>query len=819
MAIAFASSLRRSSSAAAVCFATAMAVPVHGQGMARTNISSPSVGQDGSDIVVTAQKREERLQDVGLSVTAIGGDALANRRISTAADLAQAVPGLIYTQSQTGSTVYTLRGVGFFESTIAAYPDVSTYIDQVPLPLPQTSTLTAFDLERVEVLKGPQGTLFGNNATGGAINFIAAKPDDRFGAGATLSYGRFNTVDVSGYITGPISDTLTARLAAKAVKGDDWQKSYTRKDSTGATNSVAARFLLDWTPSDRLSLALNVNGWRDRSDPTSPQIYARVPQNPVGSAGLGGVITADLPIYVYPLAPHRPRATDFTPDKRPRANNSLWQTALRADYEVTDGMAFTSLTSYLKTRIDSRIEYDGTILPAYDIEDQTGSIKSFSQELRLASSGPGPLRWVLGGNIEITDVFETQLLVSSASSSAALNGFGQARYTTSQKMRNYAAFANIEYELLDGLTAKGGLRYTRAKRSALIKNVEDPNFDDGLSVGVTNFFNMVWGSLDFIYPNFRPINVGESFFIDNRLNADGTPFDPATYGTAFDYRDRLNENSTSWRLGLDYKVNPDLLLYANVSKGYKAGSFPTSAAATFTQLAPVVQESLLDYEVGFKAQFANRTVTLNGAAFYYDYRDKQLRAKIVDGIFGLLDGLVNVPKSTVKGAELELMVRPRGGFTFGVAATWLDAKVKQYEGIVDADVDAVTGLRIPVRQSYKGVRLPFSPRWQVSANVEYTAPVSENLNAILGLDMSAQTASSGVLALTAADRTNFRIPGRAIFGGNIGVGSQDGRWRATLWGRNIFNKYYIINTLQVYDAVNRYAGRPAEYGLSVTIKY
>ena len=148
------------------------------------------------------------------------------------------------------------------------------------MPLPATSTLTAFDLERVEVLRGPQGTLFGDNATGGAVNFIPAQPTDHFVSGGTIDYSRFNTLSLDGYAGGPIADTLKARFAFRIVKGDDWQYSYTRDAYTGKADSSAARILLDWDATDRLKVSFNINGWLDRSDPQSPQDVKSVPQNP-----------------------------------------------------------------------------------------------------------------------------------------------------------------------------------------------------------------------------------------------------------------------------------------------------------------------------------------------------------------------------------------------------------------------------------------------------------------------------------------------------------------------------------------------------------
>src|SRR3546814_10627249 len=185
------------------------------------------------DIVVTANKRGQNLSDVGLSVTALGSQALANQRISTVADLAQATPGLTFAPTPNATPVYTLRGVGFYDSSLASYPDVAVYIDQAPLPLPVMTTLTGFDLERVEVLKGPQGTLFGNNATGGAINFVAAKPTDQLEAGVELSYGRFNPFEAAGFISGPFTDTLRDSPPVHDVNGDYMPSSPHPTEKTG----------------------------------------------------------------------------------------------------------------------------------------------------------------------------------------------------------------------------------------------------------------------------------------------------------------------------------------------------------------------------------------------------------------------------------------------------------------------------------------------------------------------------------------------------------------------------------------------------------
>lgn len=240
-----------------------------------------------TEIVVTAQKRAESVNEVPLSITAIDGETLAARGITDVRSLEKAVPGFQYIEGSFAAPVYAIRGIGFNDSTLGSRATVSVYVDEVPLPFSIVTKGAALDLERVEVLKGPQGTLFGQNATGGAINYIAAKPTSEFQAGLNFEVGSFQRVDVSGFVSGPITDTLTARLSARNEAGKGWQKSLTRPgDRLGAPLFSQGRLLLDWEPSDRLSVNLNFNGFIDRSETQAPQYIAYDPLTPA-FAGLG----------------------------------------------------------------------------------------------------------------------------------------------------------------------------------------------------------------------------------------------------------------------------------------------------------------------------------------------------------------------------------------------------------------------------------------------------------------------------------------------------------------------------------------------------
>jgi len=341
------------------------------------------------DIVITATKRAQSLNDVPLSVNVATGDQLKSRGIGDVADLAKLVPGFTYTESAFATPVYTLRGVGFYDTSIAAKPSVSVYVDEVPLPFSIITKGATLDLERVEVLKGPQGTLFGQNSTGGAINYIAAKPSNVLEAGATVGYERFGLFKADGYISGPITDTLGARLAVKTEQGGAWQRSLTRPgDTIGNKRFTTGRFILDFKPTSTLKFELNLNGYIDKGDEQVAQYIALTPlANPARAGALGAA----------PRALTDARDADWTSTPRPKRDHSFWQASFRGDWEFTPGISLTSITAYSQYKHDQLIDPDGVALNDY-FYHTTGKINSFSEELRVGGKIGPNLNFILGGN-------------------------------------------------------------------------------------------------------------------------------------------------------------------------------------------------------------------------------------------------------------------------------------------------------------------------------------------------------------------------------------------------------------------------------------
>jgi outer membrane receptor protein involved in Fe transport len=738
-----------------------------------------------TEIVVTANKREESINKVGLTIQAIGTGDLQQRNLQSLQDLAAAVPGLSYTQTEQSTPVYTLRGVGFYDTSLASYPDVSVYVDQVPLPFPVLTTLTVFDLERIEVLKGPQGILFGNNATGGAINYIAAKPTKELSAGGDLSVGRFSTVQADGFVSGPLTSNLLARVAFNYVKGSGYQISATRPgDTNGAPNTLAGRILLDWTPNDLTRFELNVNGWYDRTEPTAAQYVIFEPTFapvPVGGPFVPNAVSND-------------RIADWSPDMPPRANNRLQQISLRGDIDLSPAIAVTSLSSYVHYIHDQVPEGDGLAQHRQDIAYDRGSINSLSQEFRLANNKSDTFRWLVGVNYSNDRVYEDAFVLFSdgtTGNNPAFAGWKGNGFYARQKMENYAGFANGEYSV-GNLTFKAGARYTEARRSTdncvygpynpALDGVNDPEpaFFTGLSTLLTGVSQPVPGPYQCF--NLLPTTLLQGAYIA-----------------------QLDQHNVSWRGGLDWKLSDSDLAYVNVTKGFKAGGFPT-LSGTGTSFNPVTQESVLSYEGGVKLQIFDRRLSVNVAGFYYNYDNKQLKSKTIDPIFGPIDALVNIPKSTIKGAELELLVRPFKGLTMGAAVTYLDANIDDFTGVA---IDGVT-------RNFAGSKIPYTPAWQLAGNANYQFPISARVTGFVGGQVTRRTQTNSSIGYPAL----YTIPTYTLLDLQGGVDLDGGRYRVMLWGKNVTNEFYVTNvTSAVVDGIARYAGFPATYGVTFSARY
>lgn len=752
---------------------TAFAAPAAGQAPALQE-------QVIADIIVTAQKRQESVNTVPMSISTATGDQLSARGVTEVRDLVKVVPGFTYADSSNGLPVFTLRGVGFIDNALGGRPTVSTYVDEAPVTFPIQTRGTNLDLERVEVLKGPQGTLFGQNATGGAINFIAAKPTATFKAGVDVNYGRFNEFDVSGFVSGPITDTLLARVAVQHESGDGWQKSYTHGGTLGRTDFTNGRLLLDWTPSDKFSAQLNLNAWADRSDMPAGQYIAFSPGNP-------STVSLIPDLVAYPLAPQNPRAADWDPDRSYARSNEFYQANLRMDYDLAENLKLTSITSLSQTDIDQDMDVDGTAVHNND-QLAIGDISTISQEVRLAGQFSRG-QFVFGATYAHDKILDDTYTSPSYSTLGftfvplGLPQFTNFHGVNHQRVTTKAVFGNVDFELTDTLKLSGGARYTDSRNK-----FNGCTFDSGDGNGAS-VFGPFWSAV-----RGSPVLAGPGSCLT--LDANLIP------GVV---HDNLNEDNVSWRVGVEWTPAVRALLYANVSKGYKAGGFPTLGAVTTDQFRPAKQESVLAYEAGFKISLLDRTLQLNGAAYYYRYTDKQILGR-VPSIIGPLLALVNVPKGDVRGAELQVTWVPVRGLTINTAASYIDSRIKG--GFTN--YDPVGALR-----NFDGESFPNTPTWQLVSDVTYKTRLNDRFDGFIGGNLNYQSHTNSAFG----ELKNFDVKAYTVVDLRAGIETKDGDWRVTVWGRNIGNTYYWTAANLAVDTVVRYTGKPATYGVSLAYRF
>ena len=804
----------------------------------------PAPNGSSTEIVVTANKRLQAINNVGLTITAASGLELANRGVAGPQDLGKLVPGFTFTQSLYSTPVYTLRGIGLYDATFGAAPSVAIYTDEIPRNVPIMSDALDLDIERVEVLKGPQGTLFGQSATGGAINYIVGKPTKTMKAGFGASYERFNRFEASAFVSGPLGERVQARVAVKGITGGAWQRSLSRPDDkNGATRKLMGRATVDFEPTDRFKIELMATGVRDHSDPLAPQyagtllnIYATqaalaASGNPYGhvdaaryasltdptSAGFDASFAGRQATVVGRLSSVNPsvaaganallgteisnnaRDAEWTPGLLGPSRNSYYQFSGRADYELNDMLKLTYIAALAQKKLKYAQDLDGTTARVVDVP-LDGKVKTFNQELRLALD-TDRLHGILGVSYDNVRTEQNNFFrLSDYSANLGLISLTLNNFTS--RMRSHALFANVEYEVAHNLNVQAGIRFTSSRQRASYC-YNDPAIDAGQGTA------FVFGA----FLNSVPIAIqpGQCFPTTGDLLL-GT-----AASTITPVNGKLNEHNVSYRVGANYKFDNGTLLYATLSQGYKAGIFSAIGASRALQYTPATQEKVVAYEAGVKIPLANRAVQLNGAAFYYDYKDKQVRGRIQDTVFGLLEKLLNVPKSYVYGIESELVVRPFEGLNLSASATYLKSKVTgNYSATPDGSLiynaAGFTG-------NFKGSQLPYTPKFSANFDGQYEFPISSSYNAFAGGTVVYQGKQNTTFTNPALPARDFEIRGYTTLDLRAGVTSEDKRWRFTVYGENVTNKSYVTGISTFLDTLIRYRGRPAVYGVSVGYHY
>ncbi|HPB20781.1 MAG TPA: TonB-dependent receptor [Novosphingobium sp.] len=793
-----------------------LATPAFAAGQAAETEAAPG------EIIVTAQRRAESLNDVAMAVQAVDADTLQALRVTDVRDLTAVAPSFTVSQSYQGVPTYTLRGIGFNTINLSATSTVGTYVDEVAYAYPIMNTGPVMDLERVEVLKGPQGTLYGRNTTAGLINFITAKPTDKFEGGLSVDLGNYDTYNIGGHISGPLGEGIAARIAVRSENSDKgWQVSNSRGDRLGKVDKLGVRGSLALDPAEGTHIDMSVFWWQNKSDTVAGQGIGFTPAtNPVtgtsnsrlfNAPGLANYLAANFPTKATQAdwAPEAARSADIGTGlglKGPLAeNNRFWGLKLRIDQDLGPDMKLVSLTSYNDFKRDALSDWSGA---PYEVllQKTDGRIKSFAQELHVEGKS-GPVNWLLGGyyaNDRIVDANRTMLgqnanvgLIRYAGSGLLTSPFNSGGYTATQmaqafrtyedigriRTRTWSLFGNADWQLTDQFKASVGLRYTEDRQRY---NGCSRDFNGNMLPNV----NVVNRAL-----YFQTYGVVAAPITQGQCNT----FNPTT-GTFGEVASVLEENNLAWRVALDWQPNNDTLVYASVSRGYKSGTTPINAANLARQNAPVVQEKLTAYELGLKATLADRKVQANVSVFYYDYADKQISTYFADPIYTALARLDNVPKSEAYGLEAELTVRPMRGVALTGNALWLHTRINSYNGTNAGGLP----------QNFDGSEFIYSPKFQGSVTLTYDTPISDGLNLNGAIAARYQSESNTIFE----DLALYKIKPYAVVNASLGVKSESG-WSASIWAKNLFDKYYWSAVASNANVVVRFPNPPRTFGVSL----
>lgn len=834
------------------------------------SLASPALAQDAEpvetdaegraltlgSITVTAQRREQSAQDVPMAIQAFGEDTLTQLRVNSVEDLTTVVPGFSVSQSYQGVPTYTLRGIGFNTINLSATSTVGTYVDEVAYPYPFMNSGPVFDVSRIEVLKGPQGTLFGRNTTAGLVNVVTNKPTDDFHGSVTAEIGNYDTWNIEGMLNVPISDTVQARFAFRSENSDEgWQRSMTRPDEDrGKVDKLGFRAALALQPTNQLDIDLSYNGWINKSDTTGGQGVGLTPNtDPTfivpgtdGPSATAGFNVDGLIAHLQNNQPTRARDSDWAPfseraatiagvpgiDGPLKEDSSFHSLRLGVNYRFDNDMQLVSLTGYNRLDREAVLDWSGAPYQIL-IQDIDGEIKSFSQELRLEGEN-GPANWLVGayyGKDETIDSNRTLLRDNAnsnfISTAAFLLTVDPTQLGFPAEVAGLVSMVNVDPETGQPYTAAELLNSFQTYRDigdfetttqSIFANVDwelSPEFTLTTGIRYTEDQQRYVGCSADVNGSMQPnVNVFNRVFFSLIYGLEAPPaaleengcntYDIVT-NTFGPVESNTKENNVSWRIVGNWTPYDDVSFYASVTQGYKSASTPVNAASKSEQNAPATQERLLAYEAGVKARLFNQRLQTNASVFYYDYKDKQVASFFPDPIYRALSRLQNVPKSEAYGFETEITWLVNEHLTALGGLTLLRTEIKEF--------DTSDAFGLPTSRA--GDPFLYSPETSASLALLYDRPINDQLGFRGSLAGRWQSDS------TAGDPNDpfYDIDSYGVLNGSIGVYSLNDNWDFSIWGQNLTDEYYVQQVTTNANVIVQFVGRPRTYGASLTYRF
>ncbi len=771
-----------------------LSVPALAQETGNTSAQTEDSTSIFGDIVVTANKRAENVQSVPIAITAYSGAQLKALGVTDATQITQQVPGLQLNAFSPAVTVFNLRGISQNNFTDYLEAPIAVYVDDAYMGSINGLSGQLFDVSRVEVLRGPQGTLFGRNATGGLIHYLSTDASKaELNGYVTASYERFERRAIEGAVGGSLTDGIRARVAGRVVKANGYIKSAAalpgvfeaNGQDLGSENGWALRGTIqaDLGPDGKLDLWVKHSEDNDVAtggyafDNCNLQDNGYCETDAAGlTNGSGGVING---ITGAPASPFDNFSNSLGLFNR---NTNIYQGKLSYDL---GGVDLTAITNY--TELSKTYQEDGDALPIELILFRADSrYKQFSQELRLAGESDR-FRWQAGAYyLDIKVAGGTSVVGAPAIGAAVAAGLPGASPSFNEdyalRSKNWSVFGQAEFDLSDQLTLIGGLRYSKDTKTVdYLSRVEEG------AASVT-------------------------FATDE------------TFAAVLPGANRISDGDVAARVTLNYKPADDTLLFASWNRGIKGGNFTLNANVT-AQTFQHRPETLNSFEAGVKWSNPSRSVRINATAYHYIYNDYQA--------FALISGVPQVGNSDANatGVEIETFFQPSDRFNVNIGATWERSHVNSVETAGSQFLSVlVPGASVPQyctdqndgtyfcnfpQKTVNGAQFPNAPRFSANYVVRYNVDAAGG-NVVAQVD--------GVWYdkqfLEVTNGLSSIQPAYNVTNASLSWTSEDDRLSVQVFGRNVFNKAYRAYALNLGPlGTSSVYAKPATYGVSATVKW
>lgn len=737
-----------------------------------TQAAAPAPAADdvqAGEIVVTAQKRVERLQDVPLAVTAVGGDALASRQVNDTATLTQAVPSLTFQQGPNPTnTTLRIRGVGTALFGQGVESSVSVVVDGVVQARQAQGFSDLADIDRIEVLRGPQGTLFGKNASAGVINVVTARPSRDFEGRGDVTIAEHGEYRGRGTVSGPLTDTLRARLTGfyNNVRGFTYDTTMDRH--VNGQKSWGLRGKLEWDATSNLNFLLTGEYRKTNSDCC---ISSSISTS-------GAFAQLEAPIVASPTN------RQVAEDTNTYAHTNQKTFSLQGDWDLGP-VTITSITAYqdyyLKVnqpidRINSdpvRFVGTGASYASWNFNEGILDLSQFSQELRVGSNGSHDLTYVAGVYYSYGDIKRPFQRRRALCASGVLGQpcavpptYQSSSSFAELKTNSIAAFGQAEYRIIGGLKLLGGLRV---------------QYEDGENYGIQRGI----------------VAAGDTLL-------PGVPSGSGTF--------KAHDTAVTGKAGLQYEFSRNLQAYGSYTRGYKGIGYNMEAATNFAAQTILNPEHVNAYELGLKGRVADGALSFAIAAFRSEYSNLQVQTNRSDAATGVTSFVAtNAGKSRSQGVEIETTLRPVRGFTINTSFTYTDSTVNidglncplQFQAaapILTGDFPTNTCFRARTtvnstvvtsgpQQNLRNATLPASPKVRIGFTPRYEQELTSRL------------AGFAQFSVNYSSRQQFAIEqdpllvqkAYTLVDATIGVHTVDDRYTVSVFVKNLFDKNYFTS--------------------------